>query len=125
MLYLQFVQHFHSGKDRNTVIVKVTEKILSAIQILFKCQILSHETKNIVSFFKKYKFYSSHLKGLRKMLFGSIFQVFSYEWKKAYFRFHEPCADLAYALEVDKVSHYTLVNTVSSSDESQWNHESA
>nr|XP_056706367.1 inactive ubiquitin carboxyl-terminal hydrolase MINDY-4B [Euleptes europaea] len=40
--------------------------------------------------------------GLRKMLFGSTFQVFSYEWKKAYFRFHKPCADLAYALEIDK-----------------------
>uniref|UniRef100_A0ACB8FAQ2 Uncharacterized protein n=1 Tax=Sphaerodactylus townsendi TaxID=933632 RepID=A0ACB8FAQ2_9SAUR len=42
--------------------------------------------------------------GLRKMLFGSTFQVFSYEWKKAYFRFHKPCADLAYALEIDKSS---------------------
>ncbi|XP_077204801.1 inactive ubiquitin carboxyl-terminal hydrolase MINDY-4B [Paroedura picta] len=40
--------------------------------------------------------------GLRKMLFGSTFQDFNHEWKKAYFRFHEPCADLAYALKTDK-----------------------
>ncbi|XP_015275102.1 PREDICTED: protein FAM188B2 [Gekko japonicus] len=39
---------------------------------------------------------------LRNMLFGSIFQIFSYEWTKAYFRFHEPGADLAYALKIDK-----------------------
>uniref|UniRef100_A0A670INI5 MINDY family member 4B n=1 Tax=Podarcis muralis TaxID=64176 RepID=A0A670INI5_PODMU len=37
-----------------------------------------------------------------KMLFGSTYQVFSYEWKRAYFRFHEPYTDLAYALETDK-----------------------
>ncbi|XP_061493019.1 inactive ubiquitin carboxyl-terminal hydrolase MINDY-4B [Rhineura floridana] len=40
--------------------------------------------------------------GLRKMLFGSTFQVFSYEWKTAYFRFNYPYTDLAYALETDK-----------------------
>ncbi|XP_060130462.1 inactive ubiquitin carboxyl-terminal hydrolase MINDY-4B isoform X5 [Zootoca vivipara] len=40
--------------------------------------------------------------GLRRMLFGSTYQVFSYEWKRAYFRFHEPYTDLAYALETDK-----------------------
>lgn len=37
------------------------------------------------------------------MLFGSPFHVFSYEWKRSYFRFREPYADLAYALETDKV----------------------
>ncbi|XP_053166838.1 inactive ubiquitin carboxyl-terminal hydrolase MINDY-4B isoform X2 [Hemicordylus capensis] len=40
--------------------------------------------------------------GLRRMLFGSTYHVFSYEWKRSYFRFHEPHADLAYALETDK-----------------------
>ncbi|KAJ6669431.1 hypothetical protein lerEdw1_008240, partial [Lerista edwardsae] len=40
--------------------------------------------------------------GLRRMLFGSTFHIFSYEWKRSYFRFREPYADLAYALETDK-----------------------
>ncbi|KAG8136046.1 hypothetical protein E2320_009024, partial [Naja naja] len=39
---------------------------------------------------------------LRRMLFGNTFQVFSYEWKISYFRFHHPFTDLAYALEMDK-----------------------
>ncbi|XP_025031868.1 inactive ubiquitin carboxyl-terminal hydrolase MINDY-4B [Python bivittatus] len=39
---------------------------------------------------------------LRRMLFGNTFQVFSYEWKRAYFRFHNPYTDLAYALKIDK-----------------------
>ncbi|KAM6441964.1 inactive ubiquitin carboxyl-terminal hydrolase MINDY-4B [Liasis olivaceus] len=39
---------------------------------------------------------------LRRMLFGNTFQVFSYEWKKAYFRFHNSYTDLAYALKIDK-----------------------
>ncbi|XP_042314462.1 inactive ubiquitin carboxyl-terminal hydrolase MINDY-4B [Sceloporus undulatus] len=39
---------------------------------------------------------------LRRMLFGSTFQVFSYEWKRSHFRFHDPYTDLAYALETDK-----------------------
>ncbi|XP_039213903.1 inactive ubiquitin carboxyl-terminal hydrolase MINDY-4B isoform X2 [Crotalus tigris] len=39
---------------------------------------------------------------LRRMLFGNTFQVFNYEWKKSYFRFHHPFTDLAYALEMDK-----------------------
>ncbi|XP_044288682.1 inactive ubiquitin carboxyl-terminal hydrolase MINDY-4B [Varanus komodoensis] len=40
--------------------------------------------------------------GLRRLLFGSTFQIFSYEWKKSYFRYHDPYTDLAYALETDK-----------------------
>ncbi|ETE63744.1 hypothetical protein L345_10488 [Ophiophagus hannah] len=36
------------------------------------------------------------------MLFGNTFQVFNYEWKISYFRFHHPFTDLAYALEMDK-----------------------
>ncbi|XP_066477623.1 inactive ubiquitin carboxyl-terminal hydrolase MINDY-4B [Tiliqua scincoides] len=40
--------------------------------------------------------------GLRRMLFGSTFHIFGYEWKRSYFRFREPHADLAYALETDK-----------------------
>ncbi|KYO33969.1 protein FAM188B2 [Alligator mississippiensis] len=36
------------------------------------------------------------------MLFGNALQVFSYEWKKSYFKFHEAYSDLSYALEVDK-----------------------
>ncbi|XP_062833058.1 inactive ubiquitin carboxyl-terminal hydrolase MINDY-4B [Anolis carolinensis] len=39
---------------------------------------------------------------LRRMLFGSTFQVFSYDWKRSYFRFHDPHTDLAYALVTDK-----------------------
>ncbi|XP_059678867.1 inactive ubiquitin carboxyl-terminal hydrolase MINDY-4B [Gavia stellata] len=41
-------------------------------------------------------------KGLRKLLFGNVFHVFSCEWTKAYFRFREPYSDLAYALEAEK-----------------------
>ncbi|KAM7106994.1 inactive ubiquitin carboxyl-terminal hydrolase MINDY-4B [Ciconia maguari] len=40
--------------------------------------------------------------GLRKLLFGNVFHVFSCEWAKAYFRFREPYSDLAYALEAEK-----------------------
>ncbi|XP_056214822.1 inactive ubiquitin carboxyl-terminal hydrolase MINDY-4B [Falco biarmicus] len=40
--------------------------------------------------------------GLRKLLFGNLFHLFSCEWEKAYFRFHEPYSDLAYALEAEK-----------------------
>ncbi|XP_069476472.1 inactive ubiquitin carboxyl-terminal hydrolase MINDY-4B [Ambystoma mexicanum] len=39
---------------------------------------------------------------LRKILFGNTFHTFSYEWKKSYFRFREPCSDLSYALETEK-----------------------
>ncbi|XP_050822139.1 inactive ubiquitin carboxyl-terminal hydrolase MINDY-4B [Gopherus flavomarginatus] len=40
--------------------------------------------------------------GLRKMLFGNTFHIFSYEWKKSYFKFHAPYSDLFYALEAEK-----------------------
>ncbi|XP_026505647.2 inactive ubiquitin carboxyl-terminal hydrolase MINDY-4B [Terrapene carolina triunguis] len=40
--------------------------------------------------------------GLRKMLFGNTFHVFSYEWKKSCFKFHAPYSDLSYALEAEK-----------------------
>ncbi|XP_032199669.1 inactive ubiquitin carboxyl-terminal hydrolase MINDY-4B [Mustela erminea] len=39
---------------------------------------------------------------LRQTIFGNAMQVFSYDWKKAYFRFHDPFSDLAFALEVGK-----------------------
>ncbi|XP_070610218.1 inactive ubiquitin carboxyl-terminal hydrolase MINDY-4B isoform X10 [Erythrolamprus reginae] len=39
---------------------------------------------------------------LRRILFGNSFQVFNYDWKRSYFRFHRPFTDLAYALEMDK-----------------------
>ncbi|XP_058921242.1 LOW QUALITY PROTEIN: inactive ubiquitin carboxyl-terminal hydrolase MINDY-4B [Kogia breviceps] len=39
---------------------------------------------------------------LRQSLFGNTVQVFSSDWTKAYFRFHEPLSDLAFALEVGK-----------------------
>ncbi|KAM4658722.1 inactive ubiquitin carboxyl-terminal hydrolase MINDY-4B [Amazona ochrocephala] len=39
---------------------------------------------------------------LRKLLFGNVSQLFSCEWAKACFRFHEPYSDLAYALETEK-----------------------
>ncbi|XP_029473213.1 inactive ubiquitin carboxyl-terminal hydrolase MINDY-4B [Rhinatrema bivittatum] len=39
---------------------------------------------------------------LRKILCGSTFQVFDYEWRKSYFKFREPYSDLSYALEVGK-----------------------
>lgn len=38
------------------------------------------------------------------MLFGNVFNLFSSEWAKAYFRFREPYSDLAYALEAEKVN---------------------
>ncbi|XP_053930880.1 inactive ubiquitin carboxyl-terminal hydrolase MINDY-4B [Cuculus canorus] len=40
--------------------------------------------------------------GLRKLLFGNVFQLFSCEWTRAYFKFREPYSDLAYALEAEK-----------------------
>ncbi|XP_045758090.1 inactive ubiquitin carboxyl-terminal hydrolase MINDY-4B [Mirounga angustirostris] len=39
---------------------------------------------------------------LRQSLFGNAVHVFSSDWKKAYFRFHDPFSDLAFALEVEK-----------------------
>ncbi|XP_072581455.1 inactive ubiquitin carboxyl-terminal hydrolase MINDY-4B [Vulpes vulpes] len=39
---------------------------------------------------------------LRQSLFGNTIHVFSHDWKKAYFRFHDPFSDLAFALEVGK-----------------------
>ncbi|XP_031532782.2 inactive ubiquitin carboxyl-terminal hydrolase MINDY-4B [Vicugna pacos] len=39
---------------------------------------------------------------LRQSLFGNTVQVFSCDWTKAYFRFHDPFSDLAFALEVGK-----------------------
>ncbi|XP_033712210.1 inactive ubiquitin carboxyl-terminal hydrolase MINDY-4B [Tursiops truncatus] len=39
---------------------------------------------------------------LRQILFGNTAQVFSSDWTKAYFRFHDPFSDLAFALEVGK-----------------------
>ncbi|XP_045359237.1 inactive ubiquitin carboxyl-terminal hydrolase MINDY-4B [Leopardus geoffroyi] len=39
---------------------------------------------------------------LRQSLFGNTIHVFSYDWKKAYFRFHDPFSDLAFTLEVGK-----------------------
>ncbi|XP_067394997.1 inactive ubiquitin carboxyl-terminal hydrolase MINDY-4B isoform X2 [Emydura macquarii macquarii] len=36
------------------------------------------------------------------MLFGNTFHVFSYEWKKSYFKFHAPYSDLSYAVEAEK-----------------------
>ncbi|KAK2090503.1 Inactive ubiquitin carboxyl-terminal hydrolase MINDY-4B [Saguinus oedipus] len=41
---------------------------------------------------------------LRQILFGNTVRVFSYSWKKAYFRFHDPFSELAFTLEVGKVS---------------------
>ncbi|KAM9279233.1 inactive ubiquitin carboxyl-terminal hydrolase MINDY-4B [Morus bassanus] len=40
--------------------------------------------------------------GLRKLLFGNVFHLFSCEWTKSHFRFREPYSDLAYALEAEK-----------------------
>ncbi|XP_044110744.1 inactive ubiquitin carboxyl-terminal hydrolase MINDY-4B [Neovison vison] len=39
---------------------------------------------------------------LRQTIFGNAMQVFSYDWKKAHFHFHDPFSDLAFALEVGK-----------------------
>uniref|UniRef100_A0A2K6P586 MINDY family member 4B n=1 Tax=Rhinopithecus roxellana TaxID=61622 RepID=A0A2K6P586_RHIRO len=39
---------------------------------------------------------------LRQILFGNTIHVFSYNWKKAYFRFHDPSSELAFTLEVGK-----------------------
>uniref|UniRef100_A0A8C5YGP2 MINDY family member 4B n=1 Tax=Microcebus murinus TaxID=30608 RepID=A0A8C5YGP2_MICMU len=39
---------------------------------------------------------------LRQVLFGNTVHVFSYNWRKACFRFHDPSSDLAFALEVGK-----------------------
>ncbi|KAM9604805.1 inactive ubiquitin carboxyl-terminal hydrolase MINDY-4B [Trichechus inunguis] len=39
---------------------------------------------------------------LRQSLFGNTAHIFSYDWKTAYFKFHEPFSDLAFALEMGK-----------------------
>ncbi|XP_043926497.1 inactive ubiquitin carboxyl-terminal hydrolase MINDY-4B isoform X2 [Protopterus annectens] len=39
---------------------------------------------------------------LRKILFGSAFHTFNYEWKKSYFSFHEPYSELSYALQAER-----------------------
>ncbi|XP_037680762.1 inactive ubiquitin carboxyl-terminal hydrolase MINDY-4B [Choloepus didactylus] len=39
---------------------------------------------------------------LWQSLFGNTVHIFSYDWKKAYFKFHEPFSDLAFVLEVGK-----------------------
>ncbi|KAM6160996.1 inactive ubiquitin carboxyl-terminal hydrolase MINDY-4B [Erethizon dorsatum] len=39
---------------------------------------------------------------LRQSLFGNTTHVFSCDWKKAHFKFHDPFSDLASALEVEK-----------------------
>ncbi|XP_062947059.1 inactive ubiquitin carboxyl-terminal hydrolase MINDY-4B [Cynocephalus volans] len=39
---------------------------------------------------------------LRQGLFGNTVHVFSCDWKRACFRFHDPLSDLAFALEVGK-----------------------
>ncbi|XP_056664461.1 inactive ubiquitin carboxyl-terminal hydrolase MINDY-4B [Monodelphis domestica] len=40
--------------------------------------------------------------GLRKILFGNTVHIFSHDWKKSCFKFHEPSSDLSYALEMGK-----------------------
>nr|XP_040125935.1 inactive ubiquitin carboxyl-terminal hydrolase MINDY-4B [Ictidomys tridecemlineatus] len=39
---------------------------------------------------------------LRQSLFGNTIHIFSYDWNKAYFKFHSPFSGLAFALEVAK-----------------------
>ncbi|XP_012585608.1 PREDICTED: protein FAM188B2 [Condylura cristata] len=41
-------------------------------------------------------------KKLRQILFGNTAHVFSCDWKKAYFRFHESFPDLSFTLEIGK-----------------------
>uniref|UniRef100_A0A8D1IFU0 Ubiquitin carboxyl-terminal hydrolase MINDY n=1 Tax=Sus scrofa TaxID=9823 RepID=A0A8D1IFU0_PIG len=52
---------------------------------------------------------------LRQSLFGNTIQVFSYDWTKAYFRFHDPFSDLAFALEVGKGSAQSIQMAVQGS----------
>ncbi|XP_049659736.1 inactive ubiquitin carboxyl-terminal hydrolase MINDY-4B [Accipiter gentilis] len=49
---------------------------------------------------------------LRKLLFGSVFHIFTCEWTRAYFRFREPYSDLAYALEAGKGGTRTVLMAV-------------
>ncbi|ELK33874.1 Protein FAM188B2 [Myotis davidii] len=49
---------------------------------------------------------------LRQSLFGNTVYVFSCDWKKACFRFHEPFSDLAFALEVGKGGAQSIQMTV-------------
>ncbi|MFT7803191.1 protein FAM188B2, partial [Arapaima gigas] len=39
---------------------------------------------------------------LRKILFGNTFHIFSYEWKKSFFKFREPNSELSYTLEAER-----------------------
>ncbi|XP_012679470.2 inactive ubiquitin carboxyl-terminal hydrolase MINDY-4B [Clupea harengus] len=39
---------------------------------------------------------------LRKTLFGNVFHIFNYEWKKSCFKFREPYSALSYALEAER-----------------------
>ncbi|XP_067850706.1 inactive ubiquitin carboxyl-terminal hydrolase MINDY-4B [Heptranchias perlo] len=45
---------------------------------------------------------------LRKILFGTTFQVFNYEWKKSHFKFRDPYSDLSYALEAERGGTRTI-----------------
>ncbi|KAI2655898.1 Inactive ubiquitin carboxyl-terminal hydrolase MINDY-4B [Labeo rohita] len=49
---------------------------------------------------------------LRKILFGNTFHIFSYEWKKSFFKFREPFSDMAYALETERVGGACAVQMV-------------
>ncbi|XP_074048834.1 inactive ubiquitin carboxyl-terminal hydrolase MINDY-4B [Macrotis lagotis] len=40
--------------------------------------------------------------GLQKILFGNTECNFNHDWKKSYFKFHEPSSDLSFALEIGK-----------------------
>uniref|UniRef100_UPI00398F4CD0 inactive ubiquitin carboxyl-terminal hydrolase MINDY-4B n=1 Tax=Pristiophorus japonicus TaxID=55135 RepID=UPI00398F4CD0 len=45
---------------------------------------------------------------LRKILFGTTFQVFNYEWKKSHFKFRDAYSDLSYALEAERGGTRTI-----------------
>ncbi|KAM6223888.1 inactive ubiquitin carboxyl-terminal hydrolase MINDY-4B [Rhynchocyon petersi] len=71
-----------------------------------------HLPPNILCSIPKPSIISSKLGGLpislematkmQQSLFGNTAHIFSCDWKKAYFKFHEPFSDLAFALEVGK-----------------------
>ncbi|EPQ06033.1 Protein FAM188B2 [Myotis brandtii] len=65
-----------------------------------KIDILGHKTH--VTYYKMLGTNNTTPQKLRQSLFGNTVYVFSCDWKKACFRFHDPFSDLAFALEVGK-----------------------
>jgi hypothetical protein len=48
---------------------------------------------------------------LKRSLFGNTNQVLGGDWRKAHFKFHDPFSDLAFALQVEKVTTGLVISS--------------